>query len=76
VFEAVLGFDLLAESGEILASGSAMTRAGAPDFGRFEAVLPFRSDRSQSAVLRVYQPSARLEGELLDPVFVALRLPV
>jgi hypothetical protein len=74
VFEAVVGFDLLGESGEVIASGSTMARIGAPDFGRFAAEVPFRVDRAQPAILRVYQPSARLAGELLDPVFVPLRL--
>jgi hypothetical protein len=58
VFEAVATFQLIAEDGRVLREGPAMTRAGAPEFGRFTVNVDFSVTREQPGVLRVFERSA------------------
>ena len=71
VFEAVVNFDLIDETGNVIARGSTMTTEAAPVFGRFTTTLPFIVTHQQTGFLRVYELSAA-DGSIRPSTIVVI----
>ncbi len=69
IFEAMVSFRLKEADGNILASGTTMAEAGAPDRGDFEVVLPFSPLSANKGQLEVYEVSMK-DGSDLNMVII------
>ncbi|MBI2953697.1 MAG: hypothetical protein HYY30_05240 [Chloroflexi bacterium] len=77
VFEATVSFDLVDETGNVIARGFGMTTEAGPVFGRFTSALDFVVSRQQRGFLRVYELSAAdgsIRPETLVVIPVTLQL--
>ncbi len=72
---AVVSFQLLGPSSNVLASGTTLAAAGAPLFGRFQTSIPFGVSSQQAGTLHVFEAIPATGGSVPgSDVFVSLTL--
>lgn len=72
IFEAMVSFRLKDKNGNILAQGSTMAAAGAPDRGDFEGKLNFSPPTAEEGQLEVFEVSMK-DGSDLNMVIIPVK---